>query len=137
MMFVVFYMIRRPPCSNRPVTLCPDTTLFRAWCLWLKDATPNELSGLPNVRERVQKVREARLKSPTKQVRDYAEMPSLFTQDRQSKGSYVAVPEVSSENSRFIPIAFLDESSVAINKRSNEHPYHLQSLMRNPYASIC
>src|SRR3546814_826286 len=33
------------------------------WCLWLKDATPNELSGLPNVRERVQKVREARLRS--------------------------------------------------------------------------
>src|SRR3546814_16968369 len=53
---------------------------------------------------------------PTKQVRDYAEMPSLFTQDRQSKGSYVAVPEVSSENRRFIPIAFLDESTVASNK---------------------
>src|SRR3546814_16144250 len=43
-------------------------------------------------------------------------MPSLFTQDRQSKGSYVAVPEVSSENRRFIPIAFLDESTVASNK---------------------
>src|SRR3546814_4305161 len=127
------------------------------WCLWLKDATPNELSGLPNVRERDQKVREARLKSPTKQVRDYAEMPSLFTQDRQSKGSYVALPEVSSENRRFIPIAFLDESTVASNKiqmvvggtlfhfgiltstmhmawRSEEHTSELQSLMRISYA---
>src|SRR3546814_20808214 len=75
---------------------------------WSSDVCSSDL-----VRERVQKVREARLKSPTKKVRDYAEMPSLFTQDRQSKGSYVAVPEVSSENRSFIPIAFLDESTVA------------------------
>src|SRR3546814_1307580 len=43
-------------------------------------------------------------------------MPSLFTKDRQSKGSYVAVPEISSENRRFIPIAFHDESTVPSNK---------------------
>src|SRR3546814_6934059 len=81
------------------------------WCLWLKDATPNELSGLPNVRERVQKVREARLKSTTKKVRDYAEMPSLFTQARQSKGSYV--------------------------ERTEEHTSELHSLVRTSYAVCC
>jgi hypothetical protein len=86
------------------------------WCLWLKHASPSELAALPRVRERVAKVREARLKSPTKQVRDYADMPTLFTQDRQPEGTYVAVPEVSSENRRFIPIAFLDQSTVASNK---------------------
>jgi len=86
------------------------------WCLWLKHASPSELAALPKVRERVAKVREARLKSPTKQVRDYADMPTLFTQDRQPEGNYVAVPEVSSENRRFIPIAFLDATTVASNK---------------------
>ena len=86
------------------------------WCLWLKHASPTELAALPKVRERIAKVREARMKSPTKQVRDYAEMPTLFTQDRQPEGTYVAVPEVSSENRRFIPIAFLDQSTVASNK---------------------
>lgn len=86
------------------------------WCLWLKNANPSELAALPKVRERVAKVRETRLKSPTKQVREYAEMPALFTQDRQPEGTYVAVPEVSSENRRFIPIAFLDQSTVASNK---------------------
>jgi len=83
------------------------------------------------VRERVAKVRDARLKSPTKQVRDYAEMPTLFTQDRQPEGTYVAVPEVSSENRRFIPIAFLDQGTVASNKIQmvvGGTPYHFGVL---------
>src|SRR3546814_16192658 len=71
------------------------------WCLWLKDATPNELSGLTNVRDRVQKVREARLKSPTKQVREYAELPSLFTQDRRSEERRVGQECVSKGRSRW------------------------------------
>lgn len=86
------------------------------WCLWLKHASPADLARMPLVRERVARVRESRLKSPTKQVRDYANMPTLFTQDRQPEGHYVAVPEVSSENRRFIPMAFLDEKTVASNK---------------------
>ncbi len=88
----------------------------RRWCLWLKDASPSDLAVMPLVRARVAAVRESRLKSPTRQVRDYADMPTLFTQDRQPSGSYVAVPEVSSENRRFIPLAFLDASTVASNK---------------------
>lgn len=42
------------------------------WCLWLKDITPQELKAMPLVMERVGRVREARLQSPTKSVRDFA-----------------------------------------------------------------
>ena len=86
------------------------------WCLWLKNASPQELSALPRVRERVAHVREARLKSPTKQVREFAEMPTLFTQDRQPEHDYIAIPEVSSESRRFIPIGFLSPQVIASNK---------------------
>ena len=86
------------------------------WCLWLKDISPVELKTLPNVLERVAGVRAARLNSSTKSVRDYAEFPTLFTQDRQPDTDYLAVPEVSSENRKFIPIAFLSPAVIASNK---------------------
>ncbi len=43
-------------------------------------------------------------------------MPTLFTQDRQPTVPYLAVPEVSSENRPYIPIAFLPETVIASNK---------------------
>lgn len=86
------------------------------WCLWLKDIRPSELKGLPEVLKRVADVTTSRRKSPTKSVRQFADYPTLFTQDRQPTSSYIAVPEVSSENRRFIPIAFLGPDVIASNK---------------------
>jgi hypothetical protein len=86
------------------------------WCLWLKHIQPNELRTLPKVLERIEIVRQARLKSPTKSVREFAAFPTLFTQDRQPDAPYMAVPEVSSENRRFIPIGFLTQETIASNK---------------------
>ena len=88
----------------------------RRWCLWLKAAGPADLKAMPEVMKRVKAVAESRKLSPTKSVRDFAAFPTLFTQDRQPAGKYVAVPEVSSENRRFIPIAFLDAKVIASNK---------------------
>ncbi|WP_256646190.1 DNA methyltransferase [Thermomonas paludicola] len=85
------------------------------WCLWLKHASPSELAALPKVRERVAKVRDARLKSPTKQVRDYAEMPTLFTQDRQPESTFMALSEVSSESRRYMPVGFFKSDVVPAN----------------------
>jgi len=86
------------------------------WCLWLKEIGPAELKRLPLVLQRVQAVAEARRKSPTASVRTFANQPTLFTQDRQPSARYLAIPEVSSENRRFIPIAFLSPETVASNK---------------------
>lgn len=85
-------------------------------CLWLKGIAPRELAQLPMVRARVEGVRQSRLESPTKSVRDFAEFPTLFTQDRQPDRQYLAVPEVSSENRRIIPMAFLEPDVIASNK---------------------
>ena len=86
------------------------------WCLWLRDITPGELRALPHVEKRVEAVRDARLKSPTKSVKEFAKFPSLFTQDRQPSERYLAVPEVSSENRPIIPMAFLSQETIASNK---------------------
>jgi hypothetical protein len=85
------------------------------WCLWLKGIDPRTLRGLPSVLQRVQAVREVRLVSPTAAVREAAESPTLFTQDRQPETTYLAVPAHTSELRRFIPIAFLGPETVASN----------------------
>lgn len=86
------------------------------WCLWLKDADPKEIRASKSVMERLKRVREGRLQSPTKSVREYAETPTLFTQDRQPSSEYLAIPEVSSERRFYIPIAILPPDVIASNK---------------------
>jgi hypothetical protein len=86
------------------------------WCLWLKDADPAELRRSAAVQERLDRVRAGRLKSPTASVQEYAKYPTLFTQDRQPSGPYLAVPEVSSETREYIPMAVLQPDVIASNK---------------------
>ncbi len=86
------------------------------WCLWLKDALPQELRAHPEIMARLDRVREGRLLSPTKSVREFSEYPSLFTQDRQPTVNYVGVPEVSSEARQYIPIGLLSPDVIASNK---------------------
>ncbi len=109
------------------------------YCLWLKDASPNELKEMPEVMRRVKAVADWRLTSATGSVRDYAAMPALFTQDRQPKSDFLALPEVSSERRLFIPIAFLSKNIVPSNKIQVVHDatiYHfgiLSSTMHNAW----
>lgn len=86
------------------------------WCLWLRDAEPQELRSSPVIQERLQRVRAGRLQSPTRSVREFAETPWLFTQDRQPRSRFLAIPEVSSEGRDYLPLAFLSPEVVANNK---------------------
>lgn len=87
----------------------------KRYCLWLRDASPSLLSKA-YLKDRLEIVKATRQKSPTSSVREFAEYPYLFTQIRQPDVDYLAVPEVSSENRRYIPIAFLSKSIIASNK---------------------
>ena len=86
------------------------------WCLWLKDVAPGDLRKSPAVMERLRQVAAARDASPTESVRAFARTPTLFTQDRQPRGDYIAIPEVSSERRHYIPMAVLPPTIVASNK---------------------
>ncbi len=86
------------------------------WCLWLVDAKPDELRRLPHVMARVAKVKETRLKSNRPTTRSLAGYPNLFGEIRQPKSKYLAIPEVSSEGRKYIPIGFLDSNIIATNK---------------------
>ena len=82
------------------------------YCLWLKNCAPDLLKKMPLVLKRLSEVTEARLKSSTPSVREFAKHPSLFTQDRQPNTDYLAMPRVSSENRIYIPIAYVSKDVI-------------------------
>ena len=80
----------------------------KRYCLWLIDCPPHELMKMPKVRARVESVRQTRLNSPKTATQAKAEVPMLFDEIRNITGdNYVAVPKVSSERRRYIPIGYL------------------------------
>ncbi len=82
------------------------------YCLWLKDITPAELKLMPLVMNRVQMVREFRLKSPKEYTRKKADYPMLFEQIRQPQSDFILIPRVSSENRKYIPLGFLSKEII-------------------------
>ncbi len=86
------------------------------YCLWLKDAAPQELAKLPLVTERIKRVRAFRLASKAASTRRYADFPTLFRQIAQPDSPYLAIPEVSSERRLYIPMAYLSNDVICSNK---------------------
>lgn len=104
------------------------------YCLWLVNVSPSKYRSIPPILERLKKVSECRLASPTVSVQRDAETPMLFTQIRQPKTNFLAVPEVSSENRRYIPIDFLPPDIIASNKLylvPNANLYMFGTLISN------
>ncbi|MCL2220200.1 MAG: class I SAM-dependent DNA methyltransferase [Chitinispirillia bacterium] len=83
------------------------------WCLWLVGANPSDLKKCPTVMERVENIRKFRADSVAAGTRKFAETPTLFCQIAQPETEYIAVPKVSSEHRRYIPIDFLPASNIA------------------------
>lgn len=82
------------------------------WCLWLNGFSPNEIRNSPKVMERVEAVKNTRLKSPKEYTRKAALTPTLFEQIRQPMSDYVLIPRHSSENRRYLPIGFLGKEVI-------------------------
>ncbi len=84
------------------------------WCLWLVDVSPGEMRKCPFVLDRIEKVQQFRTNSVAAGTRKFAETPSVFCQIAQpDNGNYLAIPKVSSERRRYIPIGMLDSNIIA------------------------
>ena len=86
----------------------------KRYCLWPVGAKPEELKACLLIMERIAKVKEHRAKSAREATRKLASFPSLFGEIRHPEdGNYLLIPRVSSERRTYIPIGFLDSSSIA------------------------
>ena len=104
------------------------------YCLWLVEANPTELRKCKHIIERVEKVREFRLSSTKEATRKKASTPTLFDEIKDPKTDYVAIPVVSSENRRYIPIDYLKQNIIPGNKlfcMQNATLYHFGVLTSN------
>ena len=104
------------------------------YCMWLKGANPALLRQCHKVVERVQKVREFRLASNRTSTLKAADTPTLFGAPFECAGNYVAMPKVSSENRRYIPIDYLSPDIIPGDKlfcMQNASLYHFGVLNSN------
>lgn len=103
------------------------------WCLWLVGVSPATLRKLPLVMERVQKVREARENSPDNGAQKLALTPTTF-RETNNPVSAIVIPCHSSENRRYVPMGFIDDSKIVTNAVlfiPNAALYHFGILTSN------
>ena len=103
------------------------------WCLWLVGVSPAELRSMPLVLNRVQKVKEMRESSPDSGAQKLALTPTTF-RETNNPISAIVIPCHSSENRRYIPMGFIDNSIVVTNAVlfiPEASVYHLGILTSN------
>lgn len=116
----------------------------KRYCLWLAEAEPIDIKNNSKIKERVEAVRKWRSNSDRTNTKKLAETPTLFAEVRQPKTNYLAFPTLSSENRKYIPIAFLEPSIIASNQiyvLPNSNLFHfgiLTSMMHMAWIkSVC
>jgi hypothetical protein len=85
------------------------------WCLWLVDATPEDLRASPELRRRIDAVRSMREDSRDKQTKKDAATPYLFQMIRQPRSQYLAIPIHTSETRKYVPMALFDAETITNN----------------------
>jgi len=77
------------------------------WCLYVANADPSLLKKLPETRKRIEAVRIFRSSSKSAPTKKIADTPTQFHTTFSTTGTYIAMPQVSSERRHYIPIAYL------------------------------
>lgn len=104
------------------------------YCIWLVGANPSVLKKCPEVMARVQKVKDFRLASKKAATREKANIPTLFDEIHDCKTDYIAIPKVSSENRKYVPMDYLEADVIAGDKlfmMPSNTPYAFGILMSN------
>ena len=91
--------------SNKPNT-------YTKYCLWFKDGNPADYNKIPEIVDRLKKIREVRLNSPTDRIIKKADVPYLFCQIRQPADNYIIIPRISTNNRTYRPIAYVNKDII-------------------------
>lgn len=86
------------------------------YCLWLEDIQPDEFNKLKEISKRVNAVFEVRNSSNREATKKLSQYPTRFGEMRQPLSDYIALPRVSSENRKYIPVTVLKKEVIAGDK---------------------
>ena len=89
---------------------------FHRWILYLADASPSELRHLPEVRERIRRVREYRASSRRQSTVAMAAYPTRVGVDERLSKPFLVLPNTSSERREYVPIGWLMPDVIANQK---------------------
>lgn len=127
------FLITNEPNAKKWIKLLIGADEFinnrKRYCLWLVDCSPDELRKMPLVMERVNRVREDRLKSTDKGMQNLA--PTRFRETNNPEKCLV-IPVVSSERRNYIPMGFIDKNTISTNGNlimPNAELFHFGILM--------
>ncbi|EJN08850.1 hypothetical protein PMI42_07036 [Bradyrhizobium sp. YR681] len=82
-------------------------------CIWIRDDELSEAEAVPEIKERIERVRKMRLESSAASTRDYAPYSYKFRQIQgQCEASCIVVPRVSSENRDVLPVGYFDHHTI-------------------------
>ena len=85
----------------------------RRYCLWLEDPDSHHLLDHPQVRPRLNGVREMRSASKAKSTQNFADKPHLFKQIQGiGTNSTILIAGVSSENREYLPVTLYPEKTI-------------------------
>jgi len=107
----------------------------KRYCLWLVDCPPNELRNMPLIMERINQVKQDRLKSTDKGMQNLA--PTRF-RETNNPDKCMVIPVVSSENRKYIPMGFIDKNTISTNSNlimPNAELYHFGVLTSEMHMS--
>lgn len=86
------------------------------YCLWLGECSPAQLKSMPNCLKRVESVRRFRLASKSEGTRKLADKPTRFHVENMPNESCIIIPQVSSQNRRYIPIGYMSSDVICSDK---------------------
>jgi hypothetical protein len=86
-------------------------------CLWITRDTLADASAIPEIEERIERVREARLaKSSDAQAQKLVDSPYRFRDQYEAVSDLLVVPIVSSENRPYLPVNLVEPEAIVHNK---------------------
>lgn len=101
------------------------------WFLNLSKCPPHVLKSMPHAVELIAKVKNFRASSKSATTRAIADTPTKFHTTFCPEGDFLAIPQVSSERRKYIPIAYLNEIFLPGDKLRcipNANKYHFGVL---------
>lgn len=84
----------------------------KRYCIWLVGCNPSDIKNMPLILNRINAVREYRLRSNNADTRKKADTPMLFGQLRIPSSRYIALAKVSSQRRRYVPMGFLTDEVI-------------------------
>ena len=81
-------------------------------CLWIEDDSLELAKSVPEILERIERVRSFRTESSAKTTKAYASIPHKFAQRAHKETMSLAIAKTSSETREYLPANICDETTV-------------------------